>query len=167
MLYQTPLPILESTLSYMVGGYTAALIYKPDLGLTDTPTELELTARQNLTMIEVGQAEIELTGGYQRYLSDNLNPLIVPTPDNNAVGTTLYSEFTPTPDSEFEPATHIVYIKGMTEVLTDLNGNGRGGTTGEVILVEPLLEAPLIVSSPAIYTHSAIYELGSFTNSGV
>lgn len=141
-------------LEYLSFNLVSFLIYKPSLGLSDSPTVSELEGRRNLTMniaasAEVGSANLN---GYKRQivsLSEPTDSSI--TSSTNVQGTT---EFTAQGGS-IGPFTHIVIARGADlRNITVSNGNNRGNNTGTVIFVEPVIEGPIILQAPFTYQHT-------------
>jgi hypothetical protein len=127
-------------------GLMGILINYPDLGIDDTPTQQELTLRYGLLMSEVGVREISANGGYARRTLGTITPVI----DNHVYSFTLSSSFLPV-GGNYSEATHIIYA---TNALST-----RGNTQGTVILVEPILNAPVIITNGVTYTHSTEIQL--------
>ncbi len=144
---------------YVRAGLVAFLIRIPSLGVTDTPTTLQLEARKGLTMLEAVEAEIAVLNGYKRALvAATLNP------SSNLYQTyyNLTSTFEASIEGNFPEATHICYARGANVTdMTNANGNNRGDTQGTLIKVEPLEGAPLILGSGTTLTHNSIFRLTS------
>lgn len=136
---------------------TAFLILKPSLGLNDAPTLPQLAARKALTMTTASVDEIAVTNGYERVFIDTVEII------DNVDGTsefTVISTFTPDADEALAPFTHICYAYN-TAVLgaTSINGNNRGSSVGTLIKVEPIIAAPLTITSPAVFTHTTTFKV--------
>lgn len=145
--------------NYLAYQLAAILINAPSLGLTDVPSESEMTARRTLTMVDV--AGYELTNdSYRRMFiqlaaAAPLEGLLVSSATTTFVGPT---------NAAIGPATHIVYARGVLQSgANNSNGNNRGSTQGQVILVEPLSGAPLSLSYPYTLTHTVTFRAGSRT----
>ena len=136
---------------------TAFLISKPSLGLTDAPTLPQLAARKALTMAVAAASEITATNGYERFFIDTVEAI------DNVDGTsefTVTSTFTPDASTSLAPFTHICYAYNTAVIgATSLNGNNRGSTVGTLIKVEPIISAPLTVTSPAVFTHTTTFKV--------
>lgn len=144
--------IIDEYLSYNL---VSILIYDTSLGLTDTPNSLELEARRNLIMSSVAANEIGDVSlkGYKRCL-------ITPDPATQLPGnilseTIITSSFQAEVGLELDQATHIVYVRGANQLGADpSNGNNRGDLQGDVILVEPIENAPIILAHPTVFEHT-------------
>jgi len=131
----------------------AILINDTSLGLTDTPTTLELYNRKSLTMDYIVTKELSLAGGYSRAICsiDSFNI----EPEYNRSRLDVRALFTPT--GVLNPATHIVYVTQANLNSADpiINGNNRGDNFGTVIKVAPLQYAPIQLAHPVPYTYLA------------
>lgn len=144
-------------LDYLSYNLVAFLIHRPILGITDTPTNVELTARKNLTMALASSSEITTNGGYSRQIV-NLSPITV---DSNGISiVTATVNFTPNPSESFSPFTHICYARGVDLINTSpANGNNRGNPTGTLVKVEPVLQAPLQIQAPVSFIHTTDFKV--------
>jgi hypothetical protein len=141
--------------TYISYNLVALLINDETLGLTDAPNSTQLSARRALTMAYVISKEIGATSlkGYKRSvvtLGTTVNG------DPNLSTNTAQATFQADPGQTLDTATHIVYVRGanLTGIST-ANGNNRGNIQGLVVLVEPLIAAPISLTFPTVFTHTA------------
>lgn len=129
--------------NFFANNLVIALISRPSLGITDTPTAAELAARQALNMTDIFNAEIGAVqlNGYHRNIvgSGDINVVVIDTETSEAEITVTFTANGGTMDS----FSHIVAIRSADLTGADpvLNGNNRGSTLGEVIFVEPVNNA--------------------------
>jgi hypothetical protein len=128
---------IEDFLSFSLGAF---LIYKPDLGLDDTPTEQEFSNRKELTMMEAVKYEVggPSLNGYKRHLITNVNT----TYTNSFASLSLIAEFEALGGS-MGPFTHICLARGVNIYAPPNTGYGRGDPQGNLILVKPVPTRPL------------------------
>lgn len=146
--YSIDLPIKLIT-DYISFNVVAILVNDSELGLTDTPSPLEVIRRTNLDMFRVISKEISTNGGYARSICNVDTPIA--DASQNQASTTIRASFTPT--GLYDPCTHIVYVTNASLVGADpqANGNNRGNVEGIVIKVAPLEQAPLQFDNPVTY----------------
>ncbi len=146
--------VLTSYLSYNL---VAFLINKPSLGITNSPTTAQLLERKTLTMEEAAAFEINVAGGYKRAIIP-LTPLINNDNERSSF-INVSAQFTPTAGS-FAACTHICYARGASlATASNANGNNRGDNTGILIKVEPVINAPFIITAPTTFIHNTQFKL--------
>ncbi len=139
-------------LEYIASNLVALLIYKPDLGLTDFPSDTELLNRRALTMSTAATAELAVLNGYTRR---TVALVVASSTDPNTVIYTSSTTFTASGTGPFSQATHICYARGVNLLGGNAgNGNNASDTAGTIIKVEPLLNAPLVVPTSTTFTHT-------------
>lgn len=138
---------------YVKVNLVAILINDPSLGLTDTPTAVELNLRKTLTMDYVITKELTLTGGYSRAIC-TVDSIEVEN-ENNRSRLFIRASFNPT--GVYEEATHIVYVThaNLVGANPEFNGNNRADNKGSVVKVVPLEYAPIKLAAPVPYTYLA------------
>lgn len=139
----------------------AFLIFRPSLGITNTPSVNELDLRRALTMQLATSYEIALTNGYSRSI---INLIEDPSSTTTDVIYTGVATFTASSSGSLNAATHICFARGAN--LTggsNLNGQNRGSTQGTLIKLEPLLNAPLTIAASTTLTHNTSFKLSSRT----
>ncbi len=122
---------------YIGFNLVAFLIFRPSLGITNTPSVAELDARRALTMQVAASYEIALTNGYSRCILTLTKDVTSTTTDviYNSSGSFVASS-----SGVLSPATHICFARGANlSGGSTLNGQNRGSTQGTLIKVEPLL----------------------------
>jgi len=137
MITTTSREILESLIKeYLTEGLGCFLIYLPELGLDDTPNEMEYERRKALTMGEAVNYEIGKysLNGYSRYifLESEIDIKITKT----LISLTVKPFFQAVGDY-MEPFTHICLARGMNSGSIS-NGNNRGSSIGTLILTKPV-----------------------------
>ena len=136
-----------------------ALVNRPSLGITDTPTVNEIAARQAFNMTGVFDSEIGAINlnGYARQIvtSGDINVVVVNTERSEAEITVSFTAST----AAMDPFSHIVAIRNADLVNADplINGNNRGSSVGEVIFVEPV-DNPILPGSIFSIPIAATYE---------
>lgn len=128
---------IDDFLSFSLGAF---LIYKPDLGLDDTPTEQEFSNRKELTMREAVKYEVggPSLNGYKRHIISEVNTSYT----NSFASMTLIAEFEALGDY-MGPFTHICLARGVNLYAPANTGFGRGDPQGNLILVKPVPTRPL------------------------
>lgn len=130
--------IRNAVLDYISINIGAFLIYYPDLGLTDSPTIEQYNRRKGLTMVEAVSREVGgyYLNGYKRY---------IPRPDELFISQEhpfifikLYPKFQAI-DGIIGPFTHICLSTNMNTYGGNAsNGNNRGDSQGNIIMVKPV-----------------------------
>lgn len=126
--------------NYLGANLAIALVNNFALGITDTPTNIELEARRNFRTIDLFNFEIGVTSlnGYARQLvtPGQITPVVI---NSNQTEAQITVTFTAS-GGDFEPFSHIVAIRAANTVGADavINGNNRGDTSGTIIFVEPV-----------------------------
>lgn len=146
---------------YIYFNLVSFLIYKPSLGLTNSPTASELKLRRDLNMNLAAAAEIgsESLNGYRRQIITLTNSTV----NVNETSTTVEgsSEFI-AEGGPIGPFTHIVVARGADLRNKSVsNGNNRGNNQGTVIFVEPVISAPIVIESPVSFTHSLKFSVST------
>ncbi len=151
--------IQESFLQEYLGyNLIAILIYKPSLGITDSPTPTELAARKSLTMLDASALEVVLGHGYKRAI---VQPTLVALEGSERIQLAAEAKFIADSTGAIAAATHICYVRGANLIgAAPANGNNRGDTAGILIKVEPLANAPLSIAAGVTFIHQTIFEVG-------
>ena len=142
--------VYEDVLRHLSIGLCAYLINHPTLGLGEPSEPSEYLRRYNLTMEEAVGREVLLSGGYKRFIFNQLTPIfresigyLILEPEWQAVGGAI------------GPFTHVcVAYNANTFNTSPANGNNRGDYQGSLILSYPCSSPSpngLILSPPSIY----------------
>lgn len=122
---------------YLLLGLGTFLIYRPDLGLTETPTPTELDLRYNMTMKEAVEYEVggATLNGYMRHFINTPFVLYLEGPISKIIFDTYFISIKRT----MGPFTHICIATGMNIFGGGItNGNNRGDTRGSLIGIQPV-----------------------------
>lgn len=145
--------------TYFGNNLVIALVNRPSLGITDTPTVDEVAARQAFNMTDVFDSEIGATtlNGYARQivLPADINVTVIDTERSEAEITVTFSAV----GGNMDAFSHLVAIRAADLVGADpiLNGNNRGSSVGEVIFVEPV-DNPVLPGSAFSIPDAADYD---------
>ena len=146
--------------NYLLIDVVAILIYDPLLGVTDSPSAAELTARRAYTVTDAVANEIGgvALNSYERSIV-TIDPLVEDIP-LQTTEVTITATFAPSSGNTYDDATHIVYIRNANVIgATPANGNNRGDIQGDIIKLEPLVGAPVTLSNPTVLTHITTIKL--------
>lgn len=136
---------------YLLLGLGTFLIYRPDLGLTETPTPAELDLRYDLTMKEAVEYEVggATLNGYMRHFINIPFVLYLEGPVTKIIFDTYFISV----KRSMGPFTHICIATGMNTFGGGItNGNNRGDIRGSLIGVQPVptITLPEIPDRPDI-----------------
>lgn len=140
--------IINNYLTQAVSGF---LIYKPDLGMNDSPSREEFQRRRDLTMQDAVDYEIggPSLNGYRRYI---VEPELIQYRDQTKI--TYRVEFQ-AQGGEIGPFSHVCIARGTNILNLDIStGNNRGDYLGDLILSAPVSsrsEEGLRLEDPEIY----------------
>lgn len=142
--------IKEGIISNYLGvNLVVLLINNASLGITDTPTQVQLDARAAYTMTNVFSTEIGATvlNGYARQivLPGDIIPTVVTSELTEAEITVAFTAV-----GDMDAFSHFVVVRGADLSGADATGNGnnRGSTIGDIIFIEPVDNggSPLILT---------------------
>lgn len=123
---------------YLLMGLGTFLIYKPELGLTDTPNPLEKSLRYEMTMEEAVNYEVggPTLNGYKRDFIRT--PFVLYMPDD-PITKIRFDTYFLSIEKPMGPFTHICVAINLNTIGGGLtNGNNRGDTRGTLIGIKPV-----------------------------
>ena len=135
---------------YLGSNLVVLLINAASLGITDTPTVVQLEARRDYTMVQVFSTEIGATvlNGYARQIVAPID-ITVTQPTDELSEAEITVTFTAN-GGDMDAFSHFVVVRGADLTGADpvLNGNNRGNTIGDIIFIEPVDNAgsPLVLT---------------------
>lgn len=121
---------------YLTYALTAFLVYKPDLGFDDSPTETQHATRRSVTMQDIVEYEVggySLNGYARQYIEQPTIKVI-----KGLATLTAVAEFQAI-GGPVGPFTHLCLARGSNIFnLSPSNGNNRGDYQGQLILTMPV-----------------------------